>query len=50
MAREYQCSACEFMIRSEAEDELIDFVRQHADEVHELSMSADDVREGWTSV
>ncbi len=50
MAREFQCTACEFMIRSENDDELIEFVREHANDTHDMTMSAADVREGWTEV
>lgn len=47
--REYGCSACDFMIRSEEEDELIQMVQDHAEDVHDMSMSAGDIREGWTT-
>ncbi len=50
MTKEYQCSACAFMIRSEAEDELVEFVQRHAEDVHDMSMSSADIRGGWTSV
>lgn len=48
MARAYQCSACEFEIRSENDDELIEFVQSHAENTHEMSMSAADIRSGWS--
>lgn len=50
MTVEYQCSACEFMIRSEEEDELVEFVQTHASDVHDMSMSDADIRGGWTEV
>lgn len=50
MAKEYQCSACEFMIRSENDDELVEFVREHAQDTHEMTMSASEIRSGWTEV
>lgn len=50
MTKEYQCSACDFMIRSEAEDELVEFVQRHANDVHDLSMSDGDIRSGWSTV
>lgn len=34
---------CDFMIRSEDRDELISFVRQHAEDVHDTTMSRSDV-------
>lgn len=50
MAREYSCSQCEFMIRSENDDELIEFVREHAEDTHDMSVSEEDVRSGWKMV
>lgn len=50
MAREYSCSQCEFMIRSENDDELIEFVREHAEDAHDMSVSEDDIRSGWKMV
>lgn len=35
---------CDFEIRSENEDEMIRFVREHARDVHGVGMSADDIR------
>jgi len=50
MVHQYSCSACAFQIRSEDDDELIDLVRTHADEKHDMSMSQDDVSGGWEDV
>lgn len=35
---------CEFLIRSENTDELIQFVRSHAEETHGQAVSESDVR------
>lgn len=35
---------CDFVIESENEDELVDFVRQHADRTHDMALSAADVK------
>lgn len=35
---------CEFMIRSEDRDELVTFVQQHAQDVHDTEMSSSEVR------
>jgi predicted small metal-binding protein len=48
--REYTCSACDFQIRSETEDELVEFVQQHASDAHDMDVSRGDVRSGWHSV
>lgn len=50
MAHQYTCSECAFQIRSEKDDELIEFVRTHADDAHGLGMSRADVRDGWEQV
>lgn len=50
MAHEFGCSACEFHVRSENDDELIELVQNHAEEMHDLDLSQQDVRDGWTSV
>lgn len=47
MAREYQCSECAFMIRSENEDELVEFVQEHAESSHDMMMEDSDIRSGW---
>ena len=44
MARQYSCNACAFRVRSEHEDEVIELVRTHADEYHDMTMSTEDVR------
>jgi predicted small metal-binding protein len=54
MAREISCRDagfdCDFMIRSENEEELIEFVQQHAKETHDTEMSSSDVRGAWKLV
>ncbi|WP_255195078.1 DUF1059 domain-containing protein [Halorarius litoreus] len=35
---------CDFMIRSESEDQLIEMVQQHAKETHDKEMSREDVQ------
>lgn len=49
MAKEVNCKQagyddCEFLIRSENTDELIGFVRTHAEETHGHEVSESDVR------
>ncbi|WP_255150976.1 DUF1059 domain-containing protein [Halorarius halobius] len=43
MTRELQCPDCEFMIRSESTDQLVEMVQQHAKESHDMEMSRSDV-------
>lgn len=50
MARELSCPDCEFVIRSENEDEPFEFVQQHDQETHRTEMSADDIRGAWRTV
>lgn len=40
---------CDFMIRSESENQLVEMVQKHAKETHDLDMSVDDVK-GLTKV
>lgn len=51
MAQEIACRDagydCDFMIRSENEDELIEFVQEHAKNTHDVDMSAADIRGAW---
>jgi predicted small metal-binding protein len=35
---------CDFMVRSENQDELIEMVKMHAKETHDLDYSTDDVK------
>lgn len=49
MAQQYTCAECAFRVRSEDENELIDLVRTHADDKHDMSMSRQDVRSGMES-
>lgn len=41
---------CDFMIRSENESELIEFVQQHAQDAHNESMSRSDIRDALKTV
>lgn len=54
MAKEVACREagydCDFVIRSENEDELVEFVQQHAKNTHDTEMSRDDVMGAWKSV
>jgi predicted small metal-binding protein len=50
MTKEMSCSDCSFMIRSENDDELIEFVQKHAREAHDTDMAADDIRAAWKTV
>jgi|GEM_PF-615531 len=50
MARQFTCSECAFMVRSDDNNELIDLVQQHADKAHSMQVSQSDVRDGWESV
>jgi predicted small metal-binding protein len=54
MAKELSCreagNDCDFMVRSEKEDELIEMVQQHAREVHDTEMSQADIRGAWKTV
>ena len=49
MVKELSCRSagydCDFMIRSENEDQLIEMVQQHAKETHDMDMSPADVRD-----
>ena len=40
---------CDFEIRSEDEEQLISFVKQHAMETHDAELSDSDVRGLWQS-
>jgi predicted small metal-binding protein len=48
--QEFACSECDFTIRSENEDELVKFVKEHAVDVHGLSMDEGDIRANATTV
>ena len=54
MANEIACRDagydCDFMIRSENEDELIEFVQEHVRETHDAELSASDIRGAWSTV
>jgi predicted small metal-binding protein len=51
MAKEVSCREagydCDFMVRSEKEDELIEMVKQHARDVHDMDMSSSDIKGVW---
>ena len=48
MVNEVSCKEagydCEFLIRDENEDELIELVQQHSEQTHDMSVSREDVR------
>jgi|AntRauMinimDraft_3_1070383.scaffolds.fasta_scaffold00281_5 predicted small metal-binding protein len=49
MVKEVSCihagfEDCEFLVRSENEPELIEFVQQHAEKTHDVSVSQDHVK------
>lgn len=48
--REFGCTECDFMIRSEDEDELIKLVQQHATDVHGMAIDRNDIRGNWKTV
>lgn len=50
MAHRYACSECEFEVRSENDEELIELVQHHAQEYHDMSPSAADIRSGMKTV
>jgi predicted small metal-binding protein len=54
MVKEVVCANsgydCDFVIRSENEAELVEFVQEHARETHDTEMSAEDVRGAMQSV
>lgn len=54
MVKQVDCQGhdgrCEFLIRDENENELIEFVRTHIADNHDMSVSPDDVREWITEV
>jgi len=52
MANQFECTqdGCDFMVRANSEDEVIQHVREHAQDKHGMSMQAADVRSGMESV
>lgn len=50
MVRQFTCSDCAFMVRSENDDEVIDVVKNHGKEAHDRDVADDDVRAGWEDV
>lgn len=50
MVKEVSCKqagfeGCEFLVRDENEDEIVDLVQQHAERTHETSVSREDVED-----
>ncbi|WP_290810254.1 DUF1059 domain-containing protein [Halovivax sp.] len=48
MVKEVNCKAagfddCEFLVRDENEDELVDLVQHHAEQTHDKTVSRDDI-------
>jgi predicted small metal-binding protein len=41
---------CDFMMRSEDESQLVDFVKEHARESHGTEVSSQDIRSMWKTV
>lgn len=50
MVHQFTCSACSFQVQSDDDGEVVGFVQEHADEMHDMSMSESDVRDGLESV
>jgi predicted small metal-binding protein len=50
MAHQFTCTACGFQVQSEDDDEVIDFVKNHADSKHDMNLSTSDVRDGLKQV
>lgn len=49
-AYRYTCTDDAFQVRSENRDEVIDMVRDHAQDTHDMSMSREDVEDGLEEV
>lgn len=54
MAKELSCRDagydCDFVIRSENEDELVQMVQDHAKDVHDTNLSKSDITGAWKTV
>ena len=50
MVHQFTCSACSFQVRSDDDGEVVDFVQEHADEMHDMTISESDVRDGIENV
>lgn len=50
MTHRYDCSACSFEVQSPNDDELVDVVRQHANDEHGMNVSRGEVKENWEQV
>lgn len=54
MVKEVRCRDtgmdCEFEMRSENEEEMVDLVQQHARNTHGKEMSRDDIQRGFREV
>lgn len=48
MAYQFECTQpnCDFMVRANTEDELVQVVREHADRRHDLTLDRGDVTAG----
>ena len=46
MAYQFECpqQGCEFMVRANDEDEVVDVAQEHARDKHGMSMSRDDIQ------
>lgn len=50
MAHQYTCNACGFQVRSDDEDEVVNYVQKHADVMHDLHLPRSEVTADWESV
>jgi len=50
MAYQYTCGTCGFQVRSEDDDEVVDYVQKHADVMHDLHLPRSQVAESWETV
>ncbi|MDG5775311.1 DUF1059 domain-containing protein [Haloarculaceae archaeon H-GB2-1] len=53
-AKEFSCQSagvdCDFMVRSENDDELMEVVKEHVKEAHDMDLSDSDVRDAAKTV
>lgn len=47
MGKELHRAECDFLIRSEDEDEVIEVTQRHAERTHDMAMSRGDVERLW---
>lgn len=50
MTHRYVCKACAFEVQSPNDDELVDIVREHANDRHRMNVSRAEVKENWEPV